>query len=440
MERRNFIRTLTATGALPLAAHAAPKKSASTVKPQPTAPLSPPVVQTPTESSFSVSWMVSGMATGWVEWGVTPDLGQTATPAHHGLADLSEYALSAKVTNIPKGPDPPLGTKVFYRVVTVPIKYNSAYSIERGEPIIGETRQLTLPSSSSNSASLVVVNDTHNRSTTIASLATRIEQLKPDALVWNGDAANTFESPQQVAQICLTPGQQKNHPCKGGWAATRPLLFTPGNHEARGMAARALPSVLIPWALESTDPAGLSTLAHGSGHYCFAKRIGPIAIIGLDTGEDKPDSRNVWGGMAAYEPYREAQKEWLVEALKRPEISSAPYLITACHIPLRGRKGDNDGMGETGYAAFSGFGQHLWLDLLIQAGCQMLISGHTHQHRIDQPSKLHPIYQVVGGGPTSAQASLISIKANQTQLTLTLENLSQQKLGEITLAPRSASQ
>jgi hypothetical protein len=70
----------------------------------------------------------------------------------------------------------------------------------------------------------------------------------------------------------------------------------------------------------------------------------PLAIICLDTGEDKPDAREVWGGMAAYEPYREGQKEWVQGALKEPKTASAPYLLAFCYIPLRGRPGDNDGM------------------------------------------------------------------------------------------------
>jgi predicted phosphodiesterase len=281
-----------------------------------------------------------------------------------------------------------------------------------------------------------MVNDTHDHKTTIERLANRINTINPDAVVWNGDATNTFDTPQQTARICLTPGQKPSNPSAGGWASTRPLLFTLGNHDARGKSARTLPEVITPWPLNTGDPLGLSTTPAATGRYCFVKRIGPLAIVCLDTGEDKPDSRAVWGGMAAYEPYRKAQREWLLKALKQPEIASAPYLITFCHIPLRGLKGENDGTGPTGYCDYSGFGQKLWLQPLIDAGCQMILSGHTHQYRIDPPNKEFPIYQVVGGGPKESNATITHIQADAQSLRLNIESLKKETLGEVTLTPR----
>ena len=143
MKRRTFITSLAAASA---GATSIPTVQAANYKKNPSNQdfkvLSPPVVQNPTETSFSVSWMISGMATGWVEWGTTEKLGKIAKPAHHGLMGMSEYALSASITNIPKG------SAVFYRVVTMPVHYKNAYSIEKSTPILGEIRQLKLPSAS----------------------------------------------------------------------------------------------------------------------------------------------------------------------------------------------------------------------------------------------------------------------------------------------------
>lgn len=434
MKRRTFITSLAAASASALPAVQAAKKEKNPTKQsnQDFKVLSPPVIQNPTENSFSVSWMISGMATGWIEWGPTEKLGNIAKPAHHGLMGMSEYALSASITNIPKG------SPVFYRVVTMPVRYKNAYSIEKSTPILGEIRQLKLPTASADTCSLAMVNDTHDHEKTIAAIAKRVNELNPDAVVWNGDAANTFESPQQTARICLTPGQSSSDPSQGGWASTRPLFFTLGNHDARGISARTLPEVITPWPLDQGDPSGLAPTPFAAGRYCFVKRIGPVAIVCLDTGEDKPDSRDVWGGMAAYEPYREAQKEWLLKALQQPEIASAPYLITFCHIPLRGLKGDNDGTGPTGYCGYSGFGQQLWMQALIDAGCQMILSGHTHKHRIDTPNKTFPLYQIVGGGPKMSQATVIHIEANATDLRLVIHNLENKPPESIILKPRKS--
>lgn len=432
MKRRTFIGRFAAVAALPTVSGAA-DKTASTASPFETFKvLSPPVAQNPTETSFNVSWRVGGKAAGWVEWGTTPELGNVARPAHHGLMSMSEHVLSARVADIPDGAD------VFYRTVTMPVHYENAYSIHRGTPVRGEIRQIKLPRASAPDCSLVMVNDTHDHEETIAKLATRIEHLNPDAIVWNGDACDTFDSPEQTARICLSPGQNPDDPASGGWASTRPLFFTLGNHDARGQSARIMPEALLPWPTDDADPNGLATTPVTGGRYCFAKRVGPIGMICLDTGEDKPDVRDVWGGMAAYEPYRAAQQEWLQKALQQPEIKSAPYLLTFCHIPLRGLPGQNDGMGETGYAGYSGFGQKLWLQTLINAGCQMVLSGHTHRHRIDEPGREHPLYQVVGGGPKENQARLIRIEANKEELRLTVENLQQEVVNKVTLRPRHA--
>jgi predicted phosphodiesterase len=433
MKRRAFISSLSAASALPVLSTAATdKKNAespvSTIKNFRV--LSPPVVQNPTETGFSVAWMVGGSSTGWVEWGSTRELGHTAKPAHHGLMSMSEYALSARISGIPAG------SEVYYRVVTVPVHYKNAYAIERGEPIHGEIRRVRLLAADADFCSLAMVNDTHEHEKTIRALAARIDTLNPEGVIWNGDTCNVFYNPEMMAHTCLTPGRADNDLTAGGWASTRPLFFVPGNHDARGSAARTLPEALTPWAMESGDPEGLATAPQGGGRYCFARRMGPIALIGLDTGEDKPDVRDVFGGMAAYEPYRAAQREWLIKALKQPEIASAPHLIAFCHIPLRGLPGKNDGTSPTGYASYSGFGQKLWMKPLVDAGCQMILSGHTHSHRIDKPTEQFPLYQVVGGGPAENQATLIHVQADKKELRLVVENLAQKKLDGLTLPPR----
>jgi len=254
MKRRKFISGIALAGATPAlistqSASAAPEKTTSL---KDTKAVSPPVVQNPTETSFSVSWMINGTATGWVEWGTTEKLGNIARPAHHGLAAMSDYALSARVEGVPAGSD------VFYRVVTKAVHYKNAYAIEQGEPILGEIRKLTLPKAKQDTCHLAVVNDTHDHADTIAKLAERIDAVNPDAIIWNGDVYNQISSNQDMARISLTPGQKKTDPASGGWASIRPLMFTPGNHDARGEAARTVPEALIPWPMADDEPKRVS--------------------------------------------------------------------------------------------------------------------------------------------------------------------------------------
>ena len=165
-------------------------------------------------------------------------------------------------------------------------------------------------------------------------------------------------------------------------------------------------------------------------------RVGPVALVGLDTGEDKPDHHPAWAGLAAFEPYRARQRDWLECALRRPEIATAPHLVVFAHIPLRGEPGDNPGDTLEGYARYSRHSQQLWHPLLAEAGAQVVISGHTHRHRCDAQTDEFPYAQLVGGGPTPEHATLIRGRADAERLELTVTDVSGAERGRWTFAAR----
>jgi acid phosphatase type 7 len=368
---------------------------------------SPPVVQHADEDGFSVSIEVSRMCTGRIEWGLHPDrLDRIAVSSHHGLIDASGNCLVISA----RFPKPvPCVTPVYYRVVGRRLDYVDAYRLTRGAPVATAVRRLKRLGASLPTVRLAIVNDTHGHDNTIRVLAERIATIDPDALVWNGDTCNDFNKKDDPTAILLRPGAGANL-MDGGWASTRPLLFVPGNHDVRGERARRVANTLIP-SEDSVHP------------YNVAFRSGSLAIISLDTGEDKPDRHPVFAGTAAYEPYRRSQASWLRRALARPEIASAPFKVACCHIPLRGLPGHNDGTTLKGYARFSGQGAALWLPQLASAGFQAVVSGHTHRWRFDQATAQQPVCQIVGGGPEAANATLITIEAGRTMLLIRVEDL-----------------
>lgn len=371
---------------------------------------SPPVVQHPRPGGCSVHVAVATLVTGWIEWGTQPDrLDQVAIAHHHGLIQASDRALAFPL-RLPTSR--PVGQTIYYRVALQPLTYKNAYQLERGTPEFTPVYKLRLPSPQAEQFSLAIVNDTHVNAVTLDRLHARIESLAPDVLAWNGDTCNDFNAKDDPLQIVLNPTGNRSR----GWAAERPVLFVPGNHDVRGARARELTIGLGPWPQQAEHP------------YNFALRCGPCALLGLDTGEDKPDAHPVFAGTAAYEPYREQQAEWLREAVARPEIREAPFRIALCHIPLRGEPGDNDGLTLQGYARYSGMGARLWLPTLAAAGFHAIVSGHTHRHRIDAPSADEPITQIVGGGPQPERATLTSVQATPTTLRIELQDLSGQVL------------
>jgi hypothetical protein len=365
----------------------------------------PPVVQHLTTEGFAVSCAVGQLATGWVEWGLSADqLDQRATASRAGLVQASNRAIVVPVSLGDRGAP---GRRIFYRVVAQALAYDSAYKLRRGEPVAGPTQSLTLPDPAAARVRVAVVNDTHEHLPTIEALVARIEAAGPEVLVWNGDTcASAYDLPVDAPRVLLKPG----------WAASRSLLFVPGNHDVRGACAREVPGCLAP----GPDP---------SLPYNVARRHGPLALLTLDTGEDKPDAHPVFAGTAAYEPYRVRQAAWLREALRRPEIASAPFKVVFCHIPLRGLPKQNDGTTLEGFASWCGDGARSWMPVLREARVPLVVSGHMHDWRVDDPAEGLPM-QVVGGGPELPKATLIVLEADAQTLRVAIQDLSGKALAE----------
>ena len=269
--------------------------------------------------------------------------------------------------------------------------------MERGETQTTKTYALRLPDRAAKQLRLISINDTHENLETITRLHAEIEELAPDVLIWNGDTCNDFNAPKATEQILLNPAND----LALSWASTRPLLFSNGNHDVRGERAREAARSFVGCPESQELP------------YNQALRFGPLAIVTLDTGEDKPDRHPVFAGTAAYEPYRQQQAAWLRQVVMQPHIRAAPLKIATSHIPLRGLKGHNDGTTLDGYAYYSGFGAKLWLPTLKEAGFQAVLSGHMHRDRLDDATDDMPVSQFVGGGPKPEQATLTVIDSKQ---------------------------
>ena len=356
---------------------------------------SPPVVQNPRANSFGVSIAVAGLATAHVEYGFSKDnLEFTAIASHCGLMQADDKVLHVRVKH---GEELPSDRPVFYRVVVQSLKYVNAYQLKRGEPETTKTFALKLPDPNAKRLRVVSINDTHENLATIVKLHTEIEKLKPDLLIWNGDTCNDFKATKKTEQILLNPAND----LAMSWASTRPLLFSNGNHDVRGELAREAAKSLIACP-ESQDLP-----------YCQSLRFGPLAIITLDSGEDKPDRHSVFAGTAAYEPYRVQQAAWLKRIVAEPAIRSATFKLAISHIPLRGLQGHNDGTSLEGSAYYSGHGAKLWLPILKHEKFDAVLSGHMHSHRLDEATDEMPVLQFVGGGPKPENATLTVVDAEQ---------------------------
>ncbi len=417
MNRRTFLASASAAGLVPVLARAqaaAPPGDAA----QGALLAGPPVVQHLSTHGFAVSIRVARLATGWIEWGMAPDrLEHRAVASRCGLVDAGREAL---VVRADFGGELPAGSTVHYRVGASALAYRSAYQLERGPVETTAVHALRLPDPAAAAVRVAMVNDTHQNPQALPRLLARIAALDPQWLVWCGDTCNDFDAQDSPASILLAPGADPTALERGGWAATRPLLFVPGNHDVRGERAREVSSILADGPVPGLPRN-------------FALRDGPLALIGFDTGEDKPDAHPVFAGTAAYEPYRARQTAWLCEALRAPGIVDAPFKLAFCHIPLRGRPGDNPGTTLDGYAGFCGDAARQWLPLLREAGVRMVLSGHTHQWRIDDPAEGEPVMQLTGGGPKPDGATVTVVDTSAKRVEVRIEDLDGAVLASRTL-------
>lgn len=375
---------------------------------------SPPVLQNPSSHGVTVTWAVRTLATGWVEYGPTPQLGRRADNVTFGQRQVSERFLRVRL----EGLEP--GQPLYYRIVAAPVEFGSGSKVECGEAERSEVYHWMPFNENADTASFAVINDTHQKEELLAKLMERLAAQPADMTIWNGDVFSSIESEEEIAEQILRPAGAT-------YAASQPVLFVPGNHDYRGRFARRLSQAVSPW--DENMPAGK----------CFAVRQGPLAVIGLDTSEDKPDRHPIFSGLTMHEEYREQQQKWLKDALLRPEIANAPYLVAFCHIPLWGLPDDNPGDILEGYAGYCRQAQQLWHPLLEEAGAQLLITGHKHRTRYDAPTAERSYAQIVGGGPTPEQATIIRGRADKTQLEVSVHNLEGTELGNWKLQPRHSN-
>ena len=349
-----------------------------------------PCLQAPAETTMGVSWKVSGLAKGVVEYADNPEMkgAKTVKSGGYGLVPVDVSALQVRLEGLKPA------TRYWYRTVTTPFTdYKNIYDAKLGEPVVSAVHSFqTLGAGAP--GTFAVINDTHAQWKSFQMAVAKVKALKPAALVWNGDATNTTQKKETAVEIFLDPPVQDRD-----YAADVPTLFESGNHDFRGSWISKKEEVILPRhpAERRGDQWDLK--------WNFAVRNGDLAMIGLDTGEDKPDGHPKWFGLANFSPYRRAQAAWLEEALSRPDIAAAKFKVVFCHIPLFAAPGHpdyaHDGVkiDPQDFAYWSRECHDLWSPILVRHGVRLVIAAHKHRFRYDAPTAKRPWAQIVGGGP-----------------------------------------
>ena len=344
----------------------------------------------PGEDGFDVAWTVPFLCRGWVEL-VSRDHPEPLVFAHDGYGFIPQ---GTEVIRVPvTGLHP--GMELRFRAVTESMDDPSVRrtsdwrSLRTLDPAKGHTR-------------FAVWSDTHSQEETIRTLD-RITPRDLDFLAWNGDICNDWHEEDALIPTLLHPGGTD-------FTRGRPMIFNPGNHDVRGTWGFRLPSLVF---RPGTKPYR-------------AVRSGPVAILFLNTGEDKPDHHPTFHGRVACQTLREEQALWLKQIIREPAIRDAPFRIVCCHLPLRWivEKKVYD------YDCCSERSRILWHNSLIEWGAQLILSGHTHQFTYLPPEDGFPYAQVIGGGPDPQTSTLIQAEADKKTFKLTVLNLRKEPLLE----------
>lgn len=340
--------------------------------------LSEPMLQCPAQTTMGVVWAVGMMATGEVEVSESPDLSDSRiVPAEgYGLIGFDDRVLSVRL----KGLKP--ATRYFYRTRTAAISYdNGGYKKSRGVTEVGRVHTFMTCGEGAPSR-FAMINDTHMQWKSFGFVAKKLKSIAAPVTIWNGDALNATNEIEDAIKAVLMPEVAEKD-----YASETGILFNYGNHEYRGLFMRNPGSVFLP-RLSSERLPEFEALVRN-----YAVRQGDIALIGLDTGEDRPDEHPWHAGLCSCNAYRDMQTRWLERVFESPEIRAAPYIVVSFHIPLVPRSSEAaNPMWWSEYCA------KRWTPVFNRHGVQVALVGHMHEYRCTPADATRTWAQIEGGG------------------------------------------
>ncbi|MCC6265321.1 MAG: metallophosphoesterase family protein, partial [Bryobacterales bacterium] len=301
-----------------------------------------PYILAPTETSATIAWA-------------------TDTPCHskvlYGIDETDTEAINQKDGMLPVGTFHAVhvtglkpGQTYKFRAVSTRVVKLKGYWPEKGLSIMSPVSTFTTFDRARPSTTFYAITDTHEDAARIDALMKLADWKSADFLIHLGDSVNTAESEDQIFSKFLDPIAK-------GMGPAMPLLYARGNHETRGPFAREFRTYM---PIEE-------------GRLYYARDIGPVHAVVLDTGEDKPDNTNVYAQLNAFAPYRKQELAWL-EAHTRESrrMAEAPFRILMLHQPRMGYVGNETDK---------------WTDWANRSGFDLGIGGHHHRFSVIEPSE-----------------------------------------------------
>lgn len=351
----------------------------------------------PREDGLVAVWAVSTLCCGWLEWRSVGgrEKGKAAMTGA-GFVPQADEVFRVEVAGLKPGKE--------YEVRAV------VESVDDGRKEEGAWKKFRTLDAAAKATRFVVWNDTHENNETIA----KLDDATPEAdfFVWNGDTCNNWNTREMLVPTLL-------HPAGRDITKGRPMLLVPGNHDVRGKFGFRMPEMV---GMTKDRP------------FC-AFRSGPVAVICLHTGEDKPDDHPSFRGRVAFDELRKVQTAWLEKVIQEEQFKDAPYRVVFCHIPLRWINEEPVDYANGGFDHYSKRSRDAWHDLLVEWKAQVVISGHTHNAQYLPANDRFPYAQMVSGGPKLEAARWIEGVADGASLKLAVRDLAGTVTHEASFAP-----
>ncbi|MBR4171473.1 MAG: metallophosphoesterase [Kiritimatiellae bacterium] len=355
---------------------------------------SEPILMNPAEQSMDIAFAVNGEATGWVDVAKSPDMSDSVRiySGDGPIVKVHDRFVTIRIRGLKPA------TRYWYRIGADRLEFENHYKPRNLGPVLNKTVYSFTTLGTDTQGSFCVINDTHDRKPIVDMVLTKLAELKPSVIIWNGDARNFYRTVDDAIGTFLKP-----HPKHPAYAAESPILFLNGNHDFRGRFGIHLEDLMM-----FRDSAEREIKYAGLGRN-FVQRLGDLALIGLDTGEDKQDTNPIMAGLGRMTRYRELQTQWLAEEIEKPTVKTAKFKIAFCHIPLFDTRpnenpgdvlpADDDPRYRHPWASWQRTCANMWGPLFVKAGVQLVVTGHQHVFRYDAPTSGRPWAHIVGGGP-----------------------------------------
>ena len=272
------------------------------------------------------------------------------------------------------------GTGYVYRIHAVELLKHRPYQVYYGDTIKGKEFRFSTREPQAEVINYLIINDIHTNGAKLASFLKSGKAADQDLVIYNGDIVDNFETVDQLLGPIMDTSVRY-------FASEVPFVFVRGNHETRGILSRRLRDYL-----DFPD-----------GRYYYAFDQGPVHVVVLDCGEDKPDTNRYYYGLADFDRYRLQQLEWLKVHLQSDEYRRADFRLIIIHMPIM--PGERAGYGPK--FLFEHFGP-----VLREAGADLMVSAHTHRIQWLDASSSGLGFPVLINGSNS----FITLEANRKTL------------------------